>query len=82
MKAELMNTKICDLLDGKPIKLSKGRNNFSLISERQESQLFNTLHRIHGAQSMELKKVSNNVLSIVVKDWERNVIISSLIETY
>lgn len=81
MKPEIMRDKIGDMLVGIPTKFRNG-GKYALISPKQESQLFNTLHRDYGAMKMNLSRVQGNEIRILVQDWDYNVIIDSTIFTY
>lgn len=82
MNQATMHKKIIALINGETVKFSKGRNNFSLISERQESQLFNTLHREFNVARMGIKEIRKGLLKITASTWEGSTVIDSTIETY
>ena len=84
MRESLMVSKVHALMRGETVKFSRGSNRYSLMSERQQSQLFNLLHREFGAQRMRIaqKDAERRLLTIQVEDLECNRIIDAMIQTY
>lgn len=72
-----LDFKINRLLTGSTILLPK--NKLGWISERTQDRLFNALHRDHGAHRMDIKKATDNRLSIRVIDASGAVIVDSFI---
>ena len=81
MKTETMNRKILDLIEKRTVKFRDG-GVIALISPKQQSQLFNLLHREFNAHRMNLKRIDTKTVHILVSDWPGNVIIDSEISTY
>lgn len=76
MNQQSMNNRISDLIDGIPTKFRKGGEH-QLISPKQESQLFNTLHREYNVSRMKIINNGGNERRIVATTWECDVLIDS-----
>lgn len=81
MKTETMRARILDLIEGRPVKMAKAKTPHALICTRQESQLFNLLHREFNAKAMSIRKIEDKRFEIIVRDFDCNVFIRSEIHT-
>jgi hypothetical protein len=81
MNVKTMNARISDLIDGIPTKFKKGGEH-QLISTKQESQLFNTLHREYDIQSMSIINNGGNERRILAYTWDKKVLIDSTFFVY
>lgn len=77
MDQNTMNQKIEFLKARRHILLKKTKSGW--ISDRTQAQLFNTLHRDHGVKEMEIKKRSENWLTIKATNFDGVVVIDSAI---
>lgn len=81
MKIETMSARVTDLLDGYPTKFRKGGKH-ELMSRKQESQLFNVLHREYNIARMSIVNNGGNERRIIASTWEGHVIIDSTFTVY
>lgn len=81
MKQETMQNKIDALLSGNPTKFRKGGQH-ELMSRKQESQLFNTLHREYNIKRMSISKIDENTRRIVASTWTSDFIINATFSVY
>ena len=83
MNQVTMHKKIVALINGETVKFSRGRGtHYELLSRKQESQLFNTLHREFNVARMGIGKTPTGLLRIKATTLEGSVVIDSTIETY
>lgn len=83
MNQATMHKKIIALINGETVKFSRGRGtHYELLSRKQESQLFNTLHREFNVARMETKEIRKGLLKITASTWDGSTVIDSTIETY
>ena len=83
MNQSTMQKKIAALMNGETVKFSRGRGtHFELLSRKQESQLFNTLHREFNVARMGIGKLSDGLLSITASTWDGVEVINAKIEPY
>lgn len=81
MKQETMQSKISDLLANKNPKFRNGGIH-ELMSPKQSSQLFNTLHREYSVCRMNISKIDENTRRLVASDWEQNFVINAIFTVY
>lgn len=81
MNQQRMNNLIYDLIDGIPTKFRKGGKH-QLISPKQESQLFNTLHREYDIHSISIINNGGNERRIIAYTCDKKVLIDSTFFVY
>lgn len=81
MKHELMQARVNDLFNGYPTKFRKGGKH-ELMSRKQESQLFNVLHREYNISRMSIINNGGNERRIIASTWECHVVIDSTFIVY
>lgn len=81
MTNETMKKKIADLLMGNTPKFRSGGQH-ELMSRKQESQLFNTLHREYNIKRMSISKIDETTRRIVASTWTSEFIIDTTFTVY